>query len=690
MNNVQKARQLVSLYTGKIIEDKRPVETYDNTIRFFMTPEFKYKGVIVKCAIEYSEIARNLLQREAEFLENLQKLGFNQTTYKIPELIAYYPQEHSLIEQRGFEKTGLQLLTENSKNVEKVAKESANWYANLHNVNADEEFDIKIKDTPTFKELLANLIEDKSTMQSFPEYNKMKRLAKNQKTTEFDSVKTNLHGNPHLSHLYFEHDGVYGIDFNLSGVGYIHRELGNFISNTYYHITSKTGDEKLAERFIKDFVTQYEKNTGMFIGDELNFFIAKSFYDKARYANVYKRGKENDEEIRSQFLKEAVEKISDSNKMKLLYITWGATGGVDRIVDYLNSYSSRMGISTNTLAHKEGEGFKFNDLEFPEKDGLIQYFKENKIDFDIVHVNTPTIADKLNGGFSEILNESNNPKVIYSCHGLMPRVFNATKLRPLEEMKENSYSKAEYEIMEAAESITFPTNFQKRLAVQLYPEFASKYVTIPNGSDFYRYDTDKINEEAQKIRFNLKASNDKRKNILYVGRIALDKGVVDLAEACRNLSEEHDINLVYVGPYENEIMKNIARAMPESKFIGKVNEREKLAAWYKAADVVVAPSYHESFCMVGLEALMLGIPFLTSSIDGPKEIFVDKGWAIGVREPGDVRGIELGIEDVLFDPYEKERASIAKVGVKKMFDIRRIARDYINLYESLSPLDRNY
>ena len=85
--------------------------------------------------------------------------------------------------------------------------------------------------------------------------------------------------------------------------------------------------------------------------------------------------------------------------------------------------------------------------------------------------------------------------------------------------------------------------------------------------------------------------------------------------------------------------------------------RERLAQWYRAADLVAVPSYNESFGLVALEAQACGTPVLAADVGGlPTAV---KG---GVLVPGhDVPQWSAALEALLDDPAR--RAELAARGV---------------------------
>ena len=108
--------------------------------------------------------------------------------------------------------------------------------------------------------------------------------------------------------------------------------------------------------------------------------------------------------------------------------------------------------------------------------------------------------------------------------------------------------------------------------------------------------------------------------VLFVGRLLEIKGVKLLLEVAMRVADIKDVLFVFVGdgPLANEV-KNSTGSFNNVFYVGKV-EKEKLIAYYNAADVVIVPSiYEEGFGRVILEALSCGTPVIASNKGGVPE-----------------------------------------------------------------------
>ncbi len=114
-----------------------------------------------------------------------------------------------------------------------------------------------------------------------------------------------------------------------------------------------------------------------------------------------------------------------------------------------------------------------------------------------------------------------------------------------------------------------------------------------------------------------------RLHLLFVGRAQAIKGLDRLLEACQLLEEGMPgfLELTIVGEHRENIQSKIELfALHPSIHIVKQCKPEQLAKYYQSADLVVLPSYYESFGLVALEAIACGTPVIVTQHCGVAEM----------------------------------------------------------------------
>ncbi|MGA8302420.1 MAG: glycosyltransferase family 4 protein [Thermoplasmata archaeon] len=118
--------------------------------------------------------------------------------------------------------------------------------------------------------------------------------------------------------------------------------------------------------------------------------------------------------------------------------------------------------------------------------------------------------------------------------------------------------------------------------------------------------------------------------VLFVGRLASNKGLVELIQAFATLARDAtDAHLVLVG--EDGGMRSTLEARARGlglearvHFVGHVPDESFLAAAYREANFTVLASEYEAFGLVLLESLAQGTPVVASRVGGIPEFIEDE------------------------------------------------------------------
>jgi glycosyltransferase involved in cell wall biosynthesis len=174
--------------------------------------------------------------------------------------------------------------------------------------------------------------------------------------------------------------------------------------------------------------------------------------------------------------------------------------------------------------------------------------------------------------------------------------------------------------------------------------------------------------------------------LLFVGRVQEQKGVADLIDAAgllrqRNFPFELDLVGGPVSSAELEALRKRAEraGLPASIFRGVAKDRETLANFYRQADVLVLPTHTDGFARVLFEAMVFGLPVLTTFVGGIPAALSDGVDAIRLplRDPP---GMAAVIQQVLVDP--DLRARIGAAGTQLIArTLRSRPHSHVELFE---------
>jgi len=174
----------------------------------------------------------------------------------------------------------------------------------------------------------------------------------------------------------------------------------------------------------------------------------------------------------------------------------------------------------------------------------------------------------------------------------------------------------EKKLTQTCDRILAPTDREKENLLKYCHTAADKIGVVPCGVNLELFRPMDKAMARQRLGFGA----DER-ILLYVGRFDPIKGIDRLLEAMAHLKRVKGIRLVIIGgdgpeTAEYRRLQKIAveRGIQNSVvFVGRI-EQKNLPPYYSAADVLVVPSYSESFGLVGLESLACGTPVVTTDV----------------------------------------------------------------------------
>lgn len=318
---------------------------------------------------------------------------------------------------------------------------------------------------------------------------------------------------------------------------------------------------------------------------------------------------------------------------------WNEPSG---ITSFIKDYSSKM--KYNALILKRDNIVSSYYLNNKKVDDIKQIIAEIKP--VIVHLHSPLDSSRY-GGIINQLDEQNIPS-IYFCHSSIREEIQEETQR---EKSNNPFFlqklQAQEELFEKCSIIIFFNNHQKKIAVNDNKKWEKKSKVIYHG-------TEKIDQVKQKNK-----TEDNYKIILYCGRFAKEKGIIDLAKAYKKIATT-ETKLMLVGyAKESDITINIKKILKGTNYEIKewISNQQELSIIYQHASVVVLPSHYDSFNRTGIEALAHNTPLIVSDIPSFQEIYLNKNCATPFKKKNInslVKAIRRTISKPKIDIFPKE------------------------------------
>jgi D-inositol-3-phosphate glycosyltransferase len=183
----------------------------------------------------------------------------------------------------------------------------------------------------------------------------------------------------------------------------------------------------------------------------------------------------------------------------------------------------------------------------------------------------------------------------------------------------------EKKLAHACDRIFAPTVREKDLLARYYSVPGEKIGIVPCGVNLERFRP--VTRELARRELGLQ---DIQSLVLYVGRFAPVKGIQRLLAAAGHLRSYQGLRFMIIGgdgPQAHtfaELSRFARRASVEGmvRFQGRV-EHNLLPLYYSAADVLVLPSYYESFGLVALESLACGTPVIATRVGAMDTLIQD-------------------------------------------------------------------
>lgn len=202
---------------------------------------------------------------------------------------------------------------------------------------------------------------------------------------------------------------------------------------------------------------------------------------------------------------------------------------------------------------------------------------------------------------------------------------------------------------------------------------------IPNAIDLTAFPKASSAERAEaRRRFDL----DDEPVVVCVGRVCRQKGQDVLLDAWHDVRRRvRDAQLLFVGDGPDRLAL-ADRSGPGVRFVG---QRDDVAEWLGAADVVAMPSRWEGMSFTMLEAMGRGRSVVATDVAGAREgLGGEAGAIVPVEDPG---SLAEAIIDRLLDPRRAEEEGAAgRRRVVQSHDAVRMSEEIACLYEDLLQL----
>ncbi|MEO7934358.1 MAG: glycogen synthase [Chthoniobacterales bacterium] len=383
-------------------------------------------------------------------------------------------------------------------------------------------------------------------------------------------------------------------------------------------------------------------------------------------------------------------------------------GGAGVHVDYLSKELAKLlDVEVRCFGEQQSDdprltvkGFSLDTTDFTSPANLKSVFgairrctdfNTTNIDADVVHCHT------WYSHFGGILAKL--------CYGI-PLVVTIHSLEPLRPWKREQLGHGydfsvwlERTCIEMADAIIAVSEETKRDVLGLFDVDESKIRIIYNGIEPAQYQPATGNEAL--VRHGIDPT---RPYLLFVGRIARQKGIVHLVNAIKYLDPGFQIVLCAGAPDTPEIAAEMQAAVAAAQalradifWISDMVSKAEAIEFYSHAAVFCCPSIYEPFGIINLEAMACETAVVASAVGGIKEVVVhgETGYLVPLEqmtaspfEPVDpdrfARDLAAPINELMRDPEKRKKMGQAgRRRALEKFSWSAIAAQTRDLYEEL-------
>lgn len=293
----------------------------------------------------------------------------------------------------------------------------------------------------------------------------------------------------------------------------------------------------------------------------------------------------------------------------------------------------------------------------------------------------------------KLLNENEYDRVVFQNAGFL---LNAMIPRKLEEKYKGKIyyhlhndipDNVPLNVVRQCKFILISEYLKKHIAEVCGQDMSEQCIVVRNGFDCDRFAQILSDSEKLELKRKLGIKPDK-KVIMFAGRIAPTKGILELTEAFKRLNRD-DTVLMVVGAHNfgtgqtSEFQKRMEKQFIELGkrvcFTGYVSYDE-IWKYYKLADIAVLPSiWEEPAGLTMIEACAAGIPLITTESGGIPE-YLGSDLVFFVNRKGDViRQLQCEILQLLENKQDAlKKANKASKYVVSHYSEKTFYNDFMN------------
>jgi len=258
------------------------------------------------------------------------------------------------------------------------------------------------------------------------------------------------------------------------------------------------------------------------------------------------------------------------------------------------------------------------------------------------------------GLYARLIGVIHKSKVFYTSHGGSLHKMHG-------KLKNKIYQFIEMFLYFFTTKLLFESNYSMNQYIKYVHKKTNKFLLNYNSIEF---PVDFKNTKLKNIQI------DKLINISAFGLLREIKGHTELIRAVKllkNKSIDLKLNIYGDGPEKSNLI-NLVQELHLQENVEIHGYTEKVQEKMIASDIIVHPSFFESFGYVPLESLTLGIPTVSSLNGGLKEVMIEGNISYNINEVTP-ENISEAIYNTIYNQDENSKQfDLNKIELQKRFD----------------------
>lgn len=356
----------------------------------------------------------------------------------------------------------------------------------------------------------------------------------------------------------------------------------------------------------------------------------------------------------------------DRNKMKVLIIgsDLSVKGGITSVINRFLQYKwSNVEID---LLPTYIEGNCINKILFFYKSLIIYIYRLIKSDFNIAHIHMSYKGSFFRKYLIVKLSKLFNKKVILHLHGSEFELFYNSSNKTVKNMIKSLFEISDCVLVLGDSWYEIIKNIAPGANIKVF----NNAVNIPR---------EKVSWSENKV------------NILFLGVLIERKGVYELIEAIKVLTEENivesrNLNFIIGGTGKEEA--NVSKLITQHNLDKNIEmlgwvDNELKESLLKKSQLLILPSHNEGLPMAILEAMSYGIPVIATNVGSISEVVIKDKTGILI-EPKNVKSIVNAIIEItksprLWEYYSKQSKHLIELNFNELNYFKEIE----SLYEQI-------